>query len=114
MNDSNAPPTYTLTTTEDGAYVFTWTNSAVSEVFPHRRDTRGRYPFTVKFGDAIISTGMVNILDLAERERLQAHCHHLDGQVNWLQLLVQAEKGELVVVSWSVQVAPVPAPAGRG
>ena len=74
-------------TNEAGARCYRWADTAEVTCTLHKV-SRGRYPVTVTFQGTAVTQGTVDMLNLADRERVQAHCRHLDGQVNWLQRFV--------------------------
>ena len=74
-------------TNEDGARCYAGQTRQQVTCALHKVN-RGRYPVTVTFQGTVVGHGTVDMLNLADRERLQAHCRHLDGQVNWLQRFV--------------------------
>ena len=74
-------------TNEAGARCYRWADTAEVTCALHKVN-RGRYPVTVTFQGTAVTQGTVDMLNLADRERVQAHCRHLDGQVNWLQRFV--------------------------
>jgi hypothetical protein len=86
---SDTPQAAYCTTTPDGTRVFTWEDTVIVEVQWHKVTRRGKYPVRVLFQGNVVSQGTVDLQDLADRERLHAHCQHLDGKVNWLQRFLQ-------------------------
>ena len=85
----DAVPPGEKVTDADGNRICTWQDTAQVIAALHKTNKGGRYPVTVRFKDVVVGHGTVDMLNLTDRERLQAHCRHLDGQVNWLQRFVE-------------------------
>lgn len=85
----DAVPPGEKVTDAGGNRICTWDDTAQVITALHKVNKRGQYPVTVKFHDAVVGHGTVDMLNLADRERLQAHCRHLDGAVNWLERFVE-------------------------
>ena len=88
----DAVPLGEKVTDEVGNRICTWQDTAQVITALHKVNKRGQYPVTVKFHDAVVGHGTVDMLNLADRERLQAHCRHLDGAVNWLERFVEVSQ----------------------
>jgi len=76
-------------TDAEGNRVFTWQDTAQVTAALPKANKRRQYPVTVTFQGDVVGNGTVDLLNLGDRERLQAHCAHLDGQVNWVQRFVE-------------------------
>jgi hypothetical protein len=85
----STPPLPTITTGDDGTLTYTWDTSVVITAAVGQPDRRGKYRVTAAYQGMIRSLGDVDLLNLQDRNALQAHCATLDGVVNWLQYFVQ-------------------------
>jgi putative DNA primase/helicase len=79
----------TRTIEPDGTLIYTWDDDVVLTVKPHQVNRRGQYPVTVLYKGKTLNTARVNLLDLKDRNDLQQHCGTLDGQIAWLERLVE-------------------------
>jgi hypothetical protein len=79
------------TTYTGGILTCAWANGVTIAAVLSTRTRRGEYHVTVWYGTTQVDSGMVNLADLADRQRLNAECAHLDGQVgDWLAYLMYA------------------------
>src|SRR5262249_25123742 len=79
------------TTQADGTLICTWENGVTVEAALGQRTRRGRYPVKVRCGAQQVGSGIVDVTDLADRQRLNAECIHLDGQIgDYLGYLMRA------------------------
>lgn len=85
---NTVPPAETMTDAE-GNRVYRWKDTAQVLLALSKTNKRRQYPVTVRFQGEVIGNGTLDLLNLADRERLYAHCRALDGQVNWVQRFVE-------------------------
>ena len=81
-------PAKKITDTE-GNRIFLWQDTAQVVAALSKTNKRRQYPVTVTFQGNVVGNGTLDLLNLGDRERLEDHCAHLDGQVNWVQRFVE-------------------------
>lgn len=79
------------TTQADGTLVCVWENGVSVQAALGQRTKCGRYPVKVLCGAQQVGSGIVDVTDLNDRQRLNAECIHLDGQIgDYLGYLMRA------------------------
>src|SRR5262249_6948855 len=102
----------------DGTLVCAWDNGVSVEVALGQRTKRGKSPVRVLCNGQQVGSGTVDLADLSDRQRLNAECAHLDGQVgDWLAYLMhtsdaitvhtQTDTGKQLQAVWQRAISAV-------